>query len=164
MRTYFVGTIFLLLILGFAVCEEAEVTITKDYVINPNWDEVDNAFQVIRLKFKNGSDSINYKNTWQSELEDKLEEDTSFSYVANVKYNGVKYSERRVYFNRDNGFLWRKPPDIDPSRMTTYKTIGELQQDTWYLLAGLSSFKTFYYVYIDSLDNLHRFAIIVNNL
>jgi hypothetical protein len=160
--TYLVGIISILL-LGCTGCKEAEVIITKDYVINPNWDKVDNAFQVIRMTFKNSGDSINLKNTSQPKLLEKLEEDTSFSYTANIKYDGKKYSERKVFFNKYNGFVWRKPPDIDPSRNTTYKTIGELQQNTWYLLAGLSPYRTLYYVYIDSLDTVHRFPIITSN-
>jgi len=157
--TYLAGTIFLLFAFGCIGCKEAKVTITKDYVINPNWDEVDNSFQIIRMNFKSVNDSINLQKASPPELLKKLMEDTSFSYTANVKYNGEKYSNRKVYFNRDNGFIWRKPPDIDPYRVSKYETIGELQQETWYLLSGLSNVKTLYYVYLDSLDSLHTFRV-----
>lgn len=140
-------------------CKEKEVTITKDYVINPNWDERDNSFRVFRMNLKDSSDNINLKNVTPTELLKNLTEDTSFSYVANVKYNGEKYSERKVYFNKDNGFVWRKPPNLDPSRNLEYETIGELQQETWYFLGGLSNTHTLYYVYIDSLDSLNSFRI-----
>lgn len=33
--------------------------------------------------------------------------------------------------------------------------LGELKQETWYLLAGLSQSKTLYYVYLDTSDSLH---------
>jgi len=135
------------------------VTITKDYVINPNWDKVDNYFEVYRMKLKDSSQIIDLKDPSEPELYHGLIEDTSFSFVTNVKYNGEDYAKRKVYFNRYNGFVWRKPSDIDPSRNITFKTIGKLQQETWYLLAGLSQFKTLYYVYLDTSDSLHVFKV-----
>lgn len=114
--TYLAGTIFLLFAFGCIGCKEAKVTITKDYVINPNWDEVDNSFQVIRMNFKSVNDSINMQKASPPELLKKLMEDTSFSYTANVKYNGEKYSKRKVYFSKDNGFVWWDDSDINIDR------------------------------------------------
>lgn len=158
MKVYFAGTIFLLL---FTTCcwKEKAVTITKDYVINPNWDEADNSFKVCRMKLNDNSKTFNLKAPSDMDLYYGLIEDTSFSYTTNVKYNGEDYAKRKVYFNKDNGFVWRKPPDIDPQRNSEYKTIGEIQQETWYLLAGLSQFRTLYYVYLDTSDSLHVFKV-----
>jgi hypothetical protein len=135
------------------------VTITQDFVINPFWNKVDNYFEVYKMKLKDSSQSIDLKDPTESELYYGLIKDTSFSFVANVKYNGEDYSKREVYFNKNNGFVWRKPPNIDPQRSSTYETIGELQKNTWYLLAGLSQFKTLYYIYFDSSDSLHLFKV-----
>lgn len=153
---FFASTIFLLLAFVCTGCQEDKVTITKDYVINPNWNEISNAFQVIRMNLKDSS-NINLKNVTPPELLKKLVEDTSFSFVTNVKYNGEDYSKRKVYFNRYNGFLWGKLND----RHSNYEqeTIGELQQNTWYLLIGLSNVKTLYYVYIDSKDSIYTFKV-----
>jgi hypothetical protein len=152
--TYLAGTLFLMLLtLG---CKEKKVTITKDYVINPNWSEADNSFVVHRMKLKDSTQSIDLKDPSEPELYHGLIEDTSFSYTANVKYNGEDYAKRKVYFNRDNGFLWWN--DLHKSS-STKKILGELQQDTWYLLAGLSQFKTLYYVYLDTSDSLHVFKV-----
>lgn len=139
--------------------KEAKVTITKDYVVNPNWDEVDNSFAVHRMKPKDSSRTITLKHPADTELYHGLIADTSFSFTANVEYNGEDYAKRKIYFNRDNGFVWRKPPDIDPSRNETFSAIGELEQNTWYLLAGLSQFKTLYYVYLDTSDSLYVFKV-----
>ena len=104
--TYFIaGTIFFMLAFICTGCKEAEVTITKKYVINPNWDEFHNTFGVTRMNFKSNDDSLNLQKGTPQDLLEKLVEDTSFSYVTNVKYNGEKYSERKVYFNLDNGFI-----------------------------------------------------------
>lgn len=155
--TYLLGTIFLMLLtLG---CKEKEVTITKDYVINPNWDEVDNSFAVYRMKLKDSSQIIDLKDPSEPELYHGLIKDTSFSFVTNVEYNGEDYAKRKVYFNRNNGFAWTKSPDIDHDWIK-YETIGELQQETWYLFYGLSKIHTTaYYVYIDSSDSLHVFKV-----
>lgn len=153
-KTYFVALIILIFLICIS-CKEKEVTITKDYVINPYWDKIDNSFDVIRMKLKNSSD-IDLKKVFPSELLRKLEEDTSFIYRASVKYNGEDYSKRKVYFNEDNNFLWWG--DLHNSS-STKKVLGELQKNTWYFLAGLGKEKTLYYVYIDSLDNLHSFRI-----
>ena len=153
--TYFVGTIFLMLLtLG---CKEKEVTVTKAYVINPYWDKIDNSFTVTKMLLKDSTDSINLKNISPSELLRKLVEDTNLSFIANVKYNGEDYPERKVYFNRANGFSWRKLND----KNSNYKQeiFGELQQKIWYSLGGLGEEKTLYYIYLDNLDNLHSFKV-----
>jgi hypothetical protein len=107
----------------------------------------------MNLKDSNGLD---LKNVSPPELLRKLVKDTSFVYRASVNYNGTKYSERKVYFNRDNGFLWWG--DLHKSS-STKRILGKLQQDNWYLLGGLSNVKTLYYIYIDSLDSLHSFEV-----
>lgn len=143
------------MILGLG-CKENKVTITKDYVINPNWSEADNSFAVHRMKLKDSTKIIDLKDPSEPELYHGLIEDTSFSYTTNVKYNGEDYAKRKVYFNRDNGFQWL---ENFPKSGSTKKIFGELQQGTWYLLAGLSQFKTLYYVYLDSSDSLHVFKV-----
>ena len=153
MRVY--AEIILLLILTTGCWNEKAVTITKDYVINPNWDEVDNSFEVYRMKLKDSSKTINLKAPADMELYHGLIQDTSF-YIGFVEYNGEDYAKRKVYFNRDNGFLWWKN---FPKSNSTKKILGELQQDTWYLLAGLSQFKTLYYVYLDASDSLHVYKV-----
>ena len=150
----------LLAVFMLASCHDEEVTITKDYVINPYWDEIDNSFMVSKMKLKDGNNIINLKNATSQKLLRELVKDTSFSFTANVKYNGEKYNKRRVYFNRYNDFLWRKPPNIDQSRSIIFNTIGELQQKNWYFLGGLDREKTLYYVYIDSLNNSHIYKVL----
>lgn len=148
----------MVIFLFFSACTDwssKKVVITKDYVINPNWDEADNSFTVYRMTLKDSTKIIDLKDPSEPELYHGLIKDTSFAYTANVKYNGEDYAKRKVYFNRDNSFVWRKPPDIDLNRNSESKIIGELQPKTWYLLAGLSKVRTLYYVYIDASDSLH---------
>ena len=153
MKTSITGLLFILLTSACIRWKNKEVIITKDYVINSNWDKTDNSFSVYRMKLKDSSKTIDLKNPTEPELYHGLMKDTSFSCTGFVEHNGVDYAKRKVYFDRDNGFVWRKPPDIDPSRSTTFETIGELQPETWYLLAGLSKVRTLYYIYLDSSDS-----------
>ena len=135
-----------------------QVVITKDYVTNPNWDENNNSIFIVRMKLKDTSDILDLGNVNQGVLLEKLIEDTSFSYSADVEYNGESYSKRKVFFNKYNGFLWRK--DIYKSSKVV---LGELEKNNWYKFAGLSIIKTKYYVYIDSFDNVHSFDVMISN-
>ena len=151
---YTAGLIF---ILFFAVsCKEKMAIITKDYVINPNWDKYNNSFVIRRMKPKYDNQIIDLKAPSVTELYHGLVEDTIFSYMTNVKYNGQRYAKRKVYFNKDNGFLWRGNPHKSSSAKST---LGDLQQNTWYLLLGLSENEVLYYVYIDSMDSLNVYKI-----
>lgn len=147
----------LFLVCAMGCTNRQSVTITKDYVINPNWDKVDNSFTVYRMKLKDSSKSINLKNPTEPELYYGLIEDSSFSFITNIKYNGVDYSKRKVYFSKYNGFSWGRLYD----RHSNYEqeTIGALQHSTWYLLAGLSKLRTLYYVYIDNADSVHVYKV-----
>ena len=137
-------------------CKEKNVTITKDYVINPNWNESENSFAVYRMMLKDSSQFIDLKDPSESELYHGLIKDTSFAYKANIKYTGESYTKRKVYFNRDNGFAWCNLNNMHSD--CEQKIMGELQRNNWYLLA-LSQFKTLRYVYIDSLDSLHTYQV-----
>ncbi len=60
------------------------------------------------MKLKDSSKTIELKDPTEFELYHGLVEDTSFSYIGFVEYNGVDYAKRKVYFNKDNGFSWWK--------------------------------------------------------
>ena len=159
MKVYFVG-IILLLLFTTGCWNEKPVIITKDYVINPNWEkEFDdgNNLAIYKMKLKDSSKIIDPKNPTDLELYHRLIEDTSLIYDANVKYNGIDYSNRKVYFDKDNGFLWCDLNDVHSD--CERRILGELEQETWYLLAGLSKFKTLYYIYLDTSDSLHVYMV-----
>jgi hypothetical protein len=157
MKKYFVYTIFVILFLLIG-CTEKDIIITKDYVINPNWHEKSNLIEITKMKYKN--DSINLKTAKITEIGNKLEEDTTFVFTANVSYNGEGYSTRKIYFNKDNGFLWWGESYNSSS---SKKVLGELQLNTWYILAGLSNIRTLYYIYIDSQGEVHSFERMSSN-
>ena len=151
----YIASIVILSLLGCGSLKEAKVIITKEYVINPNWDKVDNAFTVTKMKDKNRLGSVNVTEATVQKLLQGLVKDTTFSFTANVTYNGEKYSKRKVYFNENNGFVWWDDINVNLSK----NVLGVLQTSTWYFLGGLGEEKTLYYVYLDSIDSLHTFRV-----
>ena len=154
-NTYIIGIVFLLFF-ALISCEEKDVIITNDYVINPNWDKVDNSFGIIRMNLVDSVGNFHLNSISSRELLDNLVEDTSFVYRANVKYNGTDYAERKVYFNRYNGFNWIGNLHKSSSDK---RILGQLQKNTWYLFTGLSNVRTLYYVYIDSKDSVYTYKV-----
>lgn len=142
--------------LFIAKCANRNVEITKEYIINPNWDKDANALQINGLVLKSDSSIYFIDNLPQAELTSKLVDDTSFFFFANAKYNGEDYSTRKVFFNKDNGFRWIAGKS---GRKATATTIGSLQKNNWYKFSHLGSYPYSIYVYIDSLDKIHRFTI-----
>ena len=164
MRMHLTASYVIVSLLSVIACtscswEEEAVTITKHYVINPNWDEISNALWITKMTLKDTGDSIDLHAASGQDLLNRLMEDTAFSYVTNVIPNGEQYFERRVYFDRRNGFIWRRPPNMDPARSVTYDTIGSLERGHWFMFAGLSNVATLYYVYVDPVDSLHLFRV-----
>lgn len=153
-RTLFaVIFIFLTLVSCFRT---GKVIITRDYVINTYWGENHNYFAVVKKKLKDSSDKINLNNVQYLDLENKLENDSSWAYHTNINYNGEKYSKRKVYFSKDNGFSWSGYPNYF---LTSKSILDTFQPETWYFLGGLGYPSTLYYIYLDSVDNFHVFKI-----
>jgi len=134
---------------------EEDVIITKDYVINPNWDSIDNSFSIYRMLLKDTNKDINFKDPTDYELYHGLIKDSNFSFSTNIKFNGLEYSKRKVYFNKYNGFDWSRPLNMPPRYNSSRRELGQLNSETWYLLTGLSKLRTRFYIYIDSVDSLY---------
>lgn len=149
--------LFVLLLFGCNPYAEEAVTITKDYVINPNWDKQSNRFDVNEMQLKEGLEKISPSSATSFDLLQNLIKNMESSYGANVNYNSIEYSERKVYFDRDNGFTWIKLNDLHSDARQS--TIGNLKPETWYLLGGLSKVNTLYYIYIDASGKLHTVRV-----
>ena len=78
MKTLIAVLFFVLFTSACTGWKSKKVSITKDYVINPNWDKTDNSFGVYRMKLKDSSKTIELKDPTEFELYHGLVEDTSF--------------------------------------------------------------------------------------
>jgi hypothetical protein len=146
-------------VLFFAGCTYKKIEISTEYIINENWDEHANAIEISRQKIKKDSFINPFSDLNQTEILNKLENDSSFIFFANAKYNGERYLTRKIYFNKDNGFLWL----TDKYGDTKVKTIGNLQSKTWYKFSHLVTYPYYIYVYVDSSNNVQRFNVNLAN-
>ena len=140
-------------------CTQQKIEITTEYIINGNWNEQARAIQICKMKLKKDS-TIDHTTTYQGEILDKLIEDSSFIYHANIRLKGleVSYSRKRVYFNRDNGFEWG-----DGTLEGRRKVLGKLEQKNWYRFSYLVTYRDYLYIYIDSVGKLYRFDVNLSN-
>ena len=139
-------------------CFNEKIDITTEYIINESWSNKAekigaNSIEIVKLKLKKDSMINSFTDLSQGEILNKLEEDTSFGWVANVKIQkGGNYNTKKVLFNKDNGFDWWGKDGI---RKT--KIIGKLEKNSWYKISRLSYY--YFIIYIDSVENVHRFVI-----
>jgi len=156
--------IFLILFaLMFAACSNEKIEITSDYIINEFWNKDDeqvgaNSIQVKKMKVKKDSLLNPYSDLSQAEILSKLEYDSSFIFVANIKIQpGESYKNKKIYFDKDNGFYWW----TDHGNRKT-KILGKLEINNWYEISNLRPYP-YYIIYIDSTDTAHNFDINVAN-
>lgn len=106
------------------------------------------------MKLKEDSTINLFADFNQPEILSKLEYDSSFSYYANVKIKSQEsYQNKKIYFNKENDFYWLD----DVYGNIKVKTIGKLEKNNWYEISKLKIYS--YVLYIDSLDNVHRFTV-----
>lgn len=139
-----------------------QIEITSDYIVSKNWSKRGkemgaNSIEIKKMKVKKDSTINPFVDLGQEEILNKLEEDSSFFYVANIEIKpGENYKDKRIYFNRDNGFYWFTNQG---NRKT--KVLGRLESNTWYEISRLNYY--YYIVYIDSADKVLRFVINLAN-
>jgi hypothetical protein len=139
-------------------CGNARIEITSQYIINANWNEQANAIKLNQMKLKKDS-VIDLSHLNQVDIVNRLEEDSSFRFYANVKIKqGESYRNKKIFFNKYNGFTWLN----DVSGVDT-PTLGDLQKGKWYKFSNLVTYPYFIYIYVDSLNNVHRFDVNLAN-
>lgn len=153
----------ILFALIFASCSNKKIEITPEYIINQKWDEHANAIEIGKQMVKKDSVINPFSNLYNADLLSKLEDDSSFIFYANVKYNGEKYSTRKVYFNMDNGFYWNEGYLIGTETKRTVDKIGVLEKNQWYKFSHLVTHPYYVYIYVDSSNKVHRFDVDVAN-
>ncbi|RAJ06807.1 hypothetical protein LX64_01934 [Chitinophaga skermanii] len=148
----------LVMLIALTGCLKNKIAITADYIINPNWDEYENSITIQKVKVRKDSTLNPFLKLSQNEILERLEVDTSFCFTGSVKFNGEQYSKRKVYFNKKNNFYW-----WSENRKKKKETIGNLEKNTWYQFSGLISYPNYLYIYIDSMNQPHRFDVNQSN-
>jgi hypothetical protein len=157
----------LIFMLSITACSNKKIEITSEYIINENWSRENeqawaNSITITRMKLKPDSVFNPLTDLTHYEVLNKLEEDKMFIYYTNVRLGeGESYNNKKIYFNRDNGFYWGKGGEDGKVKV---KTIGTLQKDNWYRFSYLGSLAPrFIYIYIDSTNHAHRFDVSQSN-
>lgn len=144
-------------------CSDKKIEITPEYIINENWNEQANAIEINKQKVKKDSVINPYSKLDDNAVFSKLENDSSFIFFANVKYNGDSYSIRKVYFNKYNGFYWKEGYLVETETKTPVKVIGTLEKNCWYKFSYLVTHPYYIYVHVDSSNKVHRFDVNMAN-
>lgn len=147
--------LFLLLILHSG-CVKPEIIITREYIINGYWNE--HAREIIIEKMKVKTDSVINYSRINVDLQLKLMVDSTFIYHAYVSVIKRAHSKTKIYFNKDNGFTWTKQ-----NSNSSFKTIGDLEKNTWYKFSELVTFPYYVFVYIDSNGVVNRYNLNLSN-
>lgn len=134
-----------------------KVTITREYVYSTSWAKGGyQGFQIAKIRLKDSRLSVFDKNFNRYFL-DKYTIDSSFCYGAGGNSYNIKETKKmpKIFFARESDYyIWYKCWDITE----TYKTIGLLELNTWYIITGLHGTEDFY-IYIDKDGGSHTYSL-----
>lgn len=155
-----ISLIVIIIIITLLGCfEKKQIVITKDYIINPNWNDKVNLLEINKLNV-NENFIINLDSLTQVDLLGNFSEDSLWGYSANVIIKSTEsYKTKKIYFNEFNGFYWI-PRRSDENNI---EKIGSLQNNQWYKFSYLLPYPYHIYVYIDSTDKIHRYGVDMSN-
>lgn len=153
---HLLGILVIIYLVGCS--DKKKIEITTEYIINPHWDRLANAIKINKMRLKQDS-VLDLAHLNQADILDRLEQDSSFFYVANAKIAPDEdYASKKIYFNKDNGFPWWRR-----GGNSAVKTVGNLERGNWYKFSHLVTYPYYVYIYIDSVNNVHRFDVNLGN-
>lgn len=142
--------------LSFLGCRN-KVTITREYVYSTSWTNGDyQGFQIAKIRLKDSTLSV-FDENFNRYFLDKYTIDSSFCYGAGGNSSNTKEAKKmpKIFFERESEYyVWYKCWNITE----TYKTIGLLELNTWYIITGLHGTEDFY-VYIDKDGRSHAYSL-----
>lgn len=146
---------FIYSILVFVIfsCENKSITITKEKIVNHNWNpnprEGRNGMIIQKVIVAN--DSLYYYLDKGFLNYSDFQNDSNFHYK--VHFGTKKVNE--IYFDRNYDWKW-----IDIESKNIVDKIGLLRNDSWYKFSGLTNNTKFYlFVYIDEKGISHQYSV-----
>lgn len=150
------STILIGVILLLYSCRN-KVTITQDYIYSSSWARGEyQGFQIAKIKLEDSSISVHDK-TFNNYSLNKYIIDSNFCFGAGGNSPTVVAIKKmpKIYFGNESKYhIWYKCFNI----VETYKTIGPLQINTWYIITGLHGTEDFY-VYIDKDGSSYTYGL-----
>ena len=148
--------ILLSFLVFFTSCGHS-VTITRNYIYTTSWASGEyQGFRISKIKLLDSTVSVFSKNFNKYYLDEHVV-DSVFCFGAGGNNNNTVATDRmpKVFFNKESiYYVWYKCQNITQ----TYKTIGLLELNTWYLITGLHGTEDFY-VYIDNKGGSHTYSL-----
>ena len=161
-RLKFIKWIIAIIVFIFTSCSSKRIEITTEYILNENWGkEWSRPIFVEKMNVKRDSTINPFSDISQVEILSKLDVNSLFKWLANANTSSSKeeiYRTKKIYFGKDNGFIWSDDVSHKEARV-----FGNLEAKTWYRFAGLVGYPYFVYVYIDSINQAHRFDVNLAN-
>ena len=150
---------FLVIILGvflFAGCRN-KVIVTRSYIYSLSWGKGQyQGLTIAKIRFKDSTISV-FDKDFNKYLLDKHVIDSSFCYGAGGNNSNTTATDEmpNIYFDKESiYYIWYKCWNI----IETQKTIGLLELNTWYIIAGLYGTEDVY-VYIDKYGAAHTYSL-----
>lgn len=150
--------LIILILTCLTSCENKQIKITRDYIINEHWDKFHYRMMIEKMKEKDSIDykkilSIGYDEPNYIYIVQRLAVDSTYNY--SFSEYGSDVIKDTVYFNKNNGWKWGSEYYNNEKN-----TIGFLENSTWYKFSNLLMNVHFsIYVYVDSFGNTHQFHV-----
>lgn len=147
-----------ILLTSFYLCACGQkIIVTRSYIYSTGWAQGEyQGFQIAKIKLNDSTVSVFDKNFNKYFLNEHIV-DSSFCYGAGGNSSNTKATKKmpKIFFERESDYyIWYKCWNITK----TYKTIGLLDLNTWYIITGLHGTEDFY-VYIDKEGGSHTYSL-----
>jgi hypothetical protein len=150
------ATILIGIIVLFYSCRN-KVTITQDYIYSSGWAHGEyQGFRIAKIKLEDNSISVHDQSFNKYSLSEYTV-DSNFCFGAGGNSSTVVAVKKmpKIYFDKESKHhIWYKCFNIEE----TYKTIGTLQTNTWYIITGLHGTEDFF-VYIDKDGSSYTYGL-----
>jgi hypothetical protein len=153
-KSSIIYSVFFVLLTSFS-CQN-KVSITRSYIYSTGWEKGGyQGFRIAKIKLNDSTISVFDKN-FNHYFLDEHTIDSSFCFGAGGNSSNTKATKKmsKIYFDRESVYyIWYKCWNITE----TYRSIGLLELDTWYIIEGLQGTEDFY-VYIDKEGKSHSYS------
>jgi hypothetical protein len=134
-----------------------KVAITQDYIYSTSWSRGEyQGFQIAKIRLTDTTLSVHSPNFNKYSL-DKYTIDSNFCFGAGIDTSSNNTDRMpKIYFAREGKYhVWYKCFDI----YKTYKTIGALPANNWYVVTGILPGTEDFFVYIDKDGSSYTYGL-----
>ena len=135
-----------------------KVIIKRNYIYSTSWDKGRyQGFEIQKIRLIDSAVSV-FDRNFNHYFLDKHIIDSGFCYGSSDNNSNRKAKDKmsKIYFDKSSVYYkWYKCRNITES----FKTIGLLELNTWYIITGLLYGTEDFYVYIDKEGEAHTYSL-----